>query len=443
MTHEAQLPVALAEASDAFAHIASFDNAILAVSGGPDSMALLVLAAECFARSGERAPLLSVATVDHGLRPESAAEAAFVADEARRLGLPHTTLRWASEKPATGIAAAARRARYQLLEEHARSFPAARVAIVTAHHLDDQAETFAMRLARGAGVAGLAAMAPERPLAEGSPIRLVRPFLTFPKSRLVATLEARGVRFFNDPTNEDERYERARIRQLLPALDAVGITSSALATSAGRLGEAEAALRYAEERFIATLDLSFGNEVFASLKTSAFCEGPSLLRQRVLARLVARYGGASQRPQLSEIEDLAARLQSEIRCTATLGGAMISSGSRFIRVWREAGRLAQSEFELNPGESRAWDNRFIVSRTPDAQGPVSIKPLGAANYLKIASRLVRRRRPPARAAHALPSFWSGRDLIAVPSLAPFMVVSEPPVEESGCSLKILALSACY
>jgi tRNA(Ile)-lysidine synthase len=443
MTHEAQLPIALAETRGALARIAPFDHVILAVSGGPDSMALLVLAADCFAGNGHGAPQLSVATVDHGLRPESAAEAAFVAGEARRLGLPHTTLRWTGEKPATGIAAAARCARYRLLEEHARSFPAARVAVVTAHHRDDQAETFAMRLARGAGVAGLAAMAPDRPLAEGSPVRLVRPLLAFPKSRLVATLEARGIRFFNDPTNDDRRYERARVRQFLPELDAAGITSSALATSARRLREAEAALRYAKEQFVATLDLSLGNEVFASLRTNAFREGPSLLRQRVLAHLVARYGGASQRPELSEVEDLAARLQSEDKCTATLGGAMISSGSRFIRVWREAGRLAQAEFELSPGESRTWDNRFIVSRASDARGPVWIKALGAADYSRIAGRLVRGQRPPARAVHALPSFWSGRDLIAVPSLAPFMSASQPPVEESGCSLKILALSACY
>jgi tRNA(Ile)-lysidine synthase len=443
MTHEAQLPIALREASEALARTAPFDHLILAVSGGPDSMALLVLAAECFAHKGEGAPLVSVATVDHGLRPESAAEAAFVASEAQRLGLSHTTLHWIGEKPAAGIAAAARTARYRLLDEHARSFPAGRVAVVTAHHLDDQAETFVMRLARGSGVSGLAAMAAERPLIEGSPVQLVRPFLAFPKSRLVATLEARGVPFFNDPTNNDERYERVRVRQVLPALEDAGVTPAAFASSARRLGEAEAALRYADDRFVATLDLSFGNEVFASLNAGAFREGPSLLRQRALARLIARYGGASQKPQLSEIEDLTARLQSEGKCMATLGGAMISCGGRFIRVWREAGRLAEAEFELSPGESRTWDNRFIVRRMLDASGPVRVKPLGAADYLKIAGRLVRGRRPPARAAHALPSFWRGQDLIAVPSLAPFALASKPPVEESGCSLKILALSACY
>jgi tRNA(Ile)-lysidine synthase len=443
MQRDAQLPIAPIEADAAFEQLAKFDHVVLAVSGGPDSMALLVLAAEWRARRAGAPPSLSVATVDHGLRPEAPGEAEFVARESRRLGLSHVVLPWTGEKPESGIPDAARRARYQLLEAHARSLTASNVAIVTAHHLDDQAETFAMRLARGAGVTGLAAMPSERALFDGSPIRLLRPLLPFPKSRLIATLGARGVPFADDPTNRDSRYERARVRQLLPALEAAGLPLAALATSARRLGDAEVALRYAEERFAATLDLSFGNEVFAAFNRDAFCEGPSLLRQRLLTRLIARYGGASERPELSEIEDLAARLQAEEKSTATLGGAMISSGSRFIRIWREAGRLAQSDLVLAPGESRTWDQRFVVRRAPEAIGPVKVKPLGPENYLKIAGRLVPGRRPPARAAHALPSFWKGDDLVAVPSLAPFAIASEPPLQETGCEFKVLALSAAY
>jgi len=421
MQRDAQVPIAPVEADAAFDQLAKFDHVVLAVSGGPDSMALLVLAAEWRARRAEVPPSLFVATVDHGLRPEAPAEAELVARESRRLGLPHVILPWTD----------------------ARNLAAGNVAIVTAHHLDDQAETFAMRLARGAGVGGLAAMPVERALAEGSPVRLLRPLLAFTKSHLIATLEARGVPFADDPTNRDSRYERARIRRVLPTLEAAGISAAALATSARRLGDAESALRYAEERFTATLDLSFGNEVFAAFDRGAFREGPGLLRQRLLARLVARYGGASERPELSEIEDLAARLQTEDKSTATLGGAMISSGSRFIRIWREAGRLAQSDLVLAPGESRTWDRRFIVRRAPEATGPVKVRPLGPENYLKIADRLVPGRRPPARAVHALPSFWRGDNLVAVPSLAPFAIASEPPLQETGCELKILALSAGY
>jgi tRNA(Ile)-lysidine synthase len=443
MDPQAQSPIAWIEADGALELLAKFDHVVLAVSGGPDSMALLVLAAEWCARRGNAIPLVSVATVDHGLRAESAAEAEFVAREAQRLGLPHAILPWSGEKPTTGIADAARNARYRLLDAHAQSFGASRVAVVTGHHLDDQAETFAMRLARGAGVDGLAGMRAERRLLDGSTVMLVRPLLAFPKSRLVATLSARGVTGVDDPSNTDARYERARVRQSLTALDAAGITATALATSARRLGEAEAALRYAEEQFAATLDLSFGNEVFASFNRGTFSNGPALLCQKVLGRLIGRYGGASQKPRLSEIEDLTARLRADGKCAATLGGAMISSGSHFVRIWREAGRLDQPEIELLPGQSQVWDQRFIVHRLLEATGPVKVRPLGAEDYLKIASRLIRGRRPPARAAHALPSFWTAAGLVAVPSLAPFAIAAEPPVQEAGCQIKVRALSAAY
>ena len=275
-----------------------------------------------------------------------------------------------------------------------------------------------MRLARGAGVDGLAAMRSERTLLDGSSVMLVRPLLAFPKSRLIATLSARSVSYIDDPTNIDTRYERVRVRQLLPALDAAGITATALATSARRLGEAEAALHYAEEQFTATLALSYGNEVFASFNRRAFRSGPALLGQRVLGRLIGRYGGASQKPRLSEIEDLTARIRADGKCAATLGGAMISSGSHFVRIWREAGRLDQPEIELLPGQSQVWDQRFIVHRLLEATGPVKVRPLGAEDYLKIAGRLIRGRRPPARAAHALPSFWTATGLVAVPFSLP-------------------------
>ncbi len=441
MSRGSHLPIVPDEADAAFEPLAKFEHVVLAVSGGPDSMALLVLASEWRQRRNGAPPSLSVATVDHGLRPESPREAKFVASEARRLGLPHITLLWTGEKPSRGIPDAARRARYRLLDDHARALSASDVAVVTAHHQGDQAETFAMRLARGAGVNGLAGMPAERMLHEGSTVSLVRPLLAFAKSRLIATLEARGLSSVDDPTNTDHRYERARMRSALSDLDAAGISPAALATSARRLGEAEAALRFADECFAATLALSFGNEVFAAFDRNAFRAGPALLRQRLLASLIARYGGASERPDLVEIEDLTARLQTEDKSTATLGGVMVSSGSRFVRVWREAGRLTQSDLILSPGESRTWDRRFIVQRAADAIGAVKVRPLGAENYARIAGHLAAKYRPPSRAAHALPSFWQGDDLVAVPSLAPFAVASQVSLEETGCQLKALAAAA--
>jgi tRNA(Ile)-lysidine synthase len=435
---ETNSPIADIEADAAFARLARFHHVVLAVSGGPDSMALLVLAAEWQARRTSRLPAISVATVDHKLRAQSGAEAEFVGREAARLGLAHTVLDWSGDKPATGLADAARRARYELLGEYAQKFAPAITAIVTAHHLEDQAETFAMRLARGAGVDGLSSISAERALREASPIVLVRPLLSFSKARLLATLAERGIAFVEDPTNVDARYERARMRQSFPALDAAGISARAVATSARRLGDAREALGYAEDSFIATLELTFGNEVFATLNSERFKCGPAFLRQRVLARLIARYGGASPEPRLSEIEDLAARLQRADKCTATLGGATISAGSHFVRVWREAGRLDEGEINLVPGESRIWDQRFILRCTPETTAAVTVRPLGDRNYLKIAGRLARKSRPPARAVYALPSFWVGSELLAVPSLAPFALASEPPLDPAGCELSTVA-----
>ncbi len=206
MSRDPQLPITDVEADAAFAGFARFDHVVLAVSGGPDSMALMVLAAEWQARVAHSATALSVATVDHGLRAESRREAEHVASEAKRLGLSHSILPWDGAKPRTGLPLAAREARYRLLEEHARSFGAGHVAIVTAHHLDDQAETLTMRLARGAGIDGLSGMRSERPLYDDSPFVLVRPLLTIGKARLVATLAARGISYADDPSNGDQRY---------------------------------------------------------------------------------------------------------------------------------------------------------------------------------------------------------------------------------------------
>ncbi|MET0408077.1 MAG: tRNA lysidine(34) synthetase TilS [Hyphomicrobium sp.] len=439
------------EADAAFAGLEAFDRVVLAVSGGPDSMALMVLAAEWRARMPSDAPLLSVATVDHGLRPESHAEAELVAEEARRLGLAHTTIPWNGEKPSTGLPAAARDARYRLLTDHAGTLGGGRMAIVTAHHRDDQAETFAMRLARGAGIDGLAGMRSERPVHGGLPIMLVRPLLAFSKERLVATLAARGIAYAEDTTNSDRRYERARVRSLASRFAGVGLSADAIATSARRLGEARDALSYAERCFVASLDISFGNEVFARLDRKAFEAGPIFLRQKIIARLIARYGGASPSPQLCEVEDLVARMQREGASAATLGGAMISTGSRFIRVWREVGRLDPAEVTLTPGVAQVWDGRFVVRWAGHAarysgrhnSNSVIVKPLGKGGYASIVGSLAPGHRPPTRASLAVPAFWTGGRLLAAPSLAPFAQLDGPPLDPGGYELAALADNAAF
>jgi tRNA(Ile)-lysidine synthase len=207
----------------------------LAVSGGPDSLALLLLAAA--ARPGR----VEAATVDHGLRSEAREEAIAVANICKDLDVPHTilTASW-SELPDSAIQERARRKRYRLLsywaEEHALG------ALVTAHHAEDQAETFLMRLARGAGVRGLAAIRP-RTITTGSHVRLVRPLLQWRRSELEKICADAKTTPASDPSNEDEQFERVRVRQALGRED--WLDPSAIARSAAHLADADAALDWA------------------------------------------------------------------------------------------------------------------------------------------------------------------------------------------------------
>ncbi|MGF9757131.1 tRNA lysidine(34) synthetase TilS [Microvirga sp. 0TCS3.31] len=208
---------------------------LAAVSGGPDSMALMQGLAR-WASIGRR-PTIYVATVDHGLRPEAADEAAFVAREATLLSLPHTTLLWTGDKPTAGIQEAAREARYRLLVEHARDIGASH--LVTAHTLDDQAETVMMRLSRGSGLSGLAGMRRET---GRQGIQHVRPLLGISKSHLLDHCRHQGWRFVTDPSNADDRYARVRWRRLMPLLAAEGLTAERLARLAARAAQADEAL---------------------------------------------------------------------------------------------------------------------------------------------------------------------------------------------------------
>lgn len=420
---------------------------VLAVSGGPDSLALMTLVAEFHLRHGANGQRVLVATVDHRLRPEAADEAQAVSRHAARFGFDHTTLCWEDCKPAAGIADAARQARYALLDQYVRTeSPAQPAALVTGHTEDDQAETVLMRLKRGAGVDGLASMAPCRPLTPGSHIDLVRPLLGLPKTRLEATLVVRNTVWVEDPSNEDEAYERVRVRRELVALKNIGLTPHALALTARRVLQARETVDYAMSAFMPSLALTFNGEIFAEFDRAAFDAGPVLLRQRLLSKLIARFGGATPAPHLAELERLVERMQGAQRGAVTLGGATISIGRRYIRLWREAGRIATTPLYLAPGESKIWDQRFRVGHSlPDLPLPdlppadvtppdiksIAIHALGEEGFGRVVASGVKLPECPAHAAYALPAFWSQDRLMAVPQLG-FFDPGNPDVS-AGCA----------
>lgn len=404
-----------------FALLAPFKRAVLAVSGGPDSMALMLLVSRWVASGKAPAGLsFDVATVDHGLRLASTREADWVAERARELGFTHTTLVWSGAKPDSGIQAQAREARYALLAAHARGHVPS--AIVTAHTSDDQAETLLMRLGRGSGLDGLAGMAPLRPLLPDRSVQLARPLLGLSKARLVATLNDAGRAWLDDPSNERLDFERVRLRSAQAQLAALGLSNEKLALSAARLTRARDALdKLTEEKVGNLVDVHEG--VFASLQRAAWESEPTEIRVRLLARLLGAFGGDAKPAQLSQIEALEAMLARGRPFSQTLGGCIVSQGLTTLRLYREPGHHDLPEFSLRPGEEALWDWRFRVrydvgeeDETAAVLEPVSVRPLGLSAYATLRGDLAPNNRPPARAAAGLPSIWSGDRLLAAPAL---------------------------
>ena len=334
-------PISAQNAKGLFADFRGAPAVVLAVSGGPDSLALMWLAAR-WRHALSQGPRLLAVTVDHGLRAEAAAEARAVKHLARSLGLSHRTMRWTGAKPKSGLPAAARSARYRLLAKAARESGATH--ILTAHTRDDQAETLLMRLVRGSGIAGLSAMARE---SEREGVRLARPLLDVPKSRLIATLKKARLSFADDPTNRDTSFTRPRLRALMPALAAEGGDARNLARLASRLARANAAIELlvdGAERYLTLRDRMTtppsGAVTAKSFDAKAFAAMTDEIRLRLLLRAINRFGHEGP-AELGKVEVLLSALDEAMaessakrrpRLKQTLAGALISLADDRISV---------------------------------------------------------------------------------------------------------------
>lgn len=433
----ASAPIAEAELEGLFAPLAPFRFLILAVSGGADSIAMMHLVLRWSQLHADPSRTIIVATVDHGLRPHSQDEAAWVAGEARGLGLAHEVLTWRGTKPATGVQDAARSARYRLLSELGwRHGGAGPVAIVAAHTEDDQAETFLMRLARGSGLDGLTGMSESRILHPGASCRLVRPLLRISGGRLRATLQARGLAWIEDPSNDCMRFERVRVRKASESLAALGLTNAAIALSGWRLERAREALELAASRLETMAGLDIHQGAFASFAADTFQSAAEELRLRMLARLVSAFGGQDAPARLAKLETFVSRMQVPEFSAATLGGCIVARESERVFVFREPGRAELPELELGPGDVGVWDRRFRVALDSAATARLRVQALGAAQFAQLRRDMAGEGGlPPARAAATLPSFWQDGALVAVPHLRAF--VSPSPETARHCSAEFL------
>lgn len=395
----------------------------VAVSGGADSMALVRLASAWADRRGGRAVGL---TVDHGLRPESAAEARQVGRWLAAAGIDHHVLRWRRARdgraaPRIGLQAAARDARYRLLGEWCRRRGV--FHLLLAHHLDDQAETVLLRLARGSGVDGLAAMSgvtTGRPAVAG--VRLLRPLLEVPKARLVATLHRLGQPWIEDPSNRDPAYARTRARAALVRSAAGDVTARRLAATARAMGRARVALGDATTALLveaAELDPA-GH---CRLRPRPLVEAPEEIGLRALARVLVCVGGADYAPRLERLERLyRAIAASSLGRGRTLLGCRVVPYRDSLLVVREA-RAADQVLALDPGRRGRWDGRFEVRLGRDAakiaRGPTTVRRLGRAGFAAVVGLCpaVRASPVPPAARPALPAVWDDEGPLAVPHLA--------------------------
>jgi len=397
-------------------------RAALAVSGGSDSTALMVLSADWLTAAATPVSRFTVLTVDHGLRPQSASEAQAVAAHATALGFRHATLTWTGPKPKTGVQAAARQARYRLMAAYMREHEVP--LLLTAHTAEDQAETFLMRLARGSGLDGLSAMASSAPL-DGQPpgeqhaLRIVRPLLKVSKVRLRATLEQRGIGWIEDPSNQSPVFERTRLRAARAQLDALGLTPEMLSMSARRLQRARAALEEATDAFCAPQSHKVVCDPcgFFRIDAPAFRTAAEEVALRVLARAVAAAGGSEQAIPLARLEIIVEALRASASAgTWTIARAMVVGSDNSILVEREPGREPLRRVAIEPGTRVLWDGRFWVDAGGQLEERLEVGPLGEEGVREVLSAGTIAATIPRPALRAVPALWRGNKLFAVPLL---------------------------
>ncbi len=377
----------------------------IAVSGGADSLALALLADDwARARKGRILAL----TVDHGLRRESRAEARRVARWLKQRGIAHRILVWRGAKPVTGIEAAARDARYRLLDEACRSEGA--LHLLLGHTRDDQAETVLLRLAAGSGPHGLAAMPFVQEYASH---RRIRPLLGIARARLRKTLRAYGQDWIEDPSNRDDRFARVRVRGALARCDAE--PSAMIAAAAAELGRARAG----DERAVAATLARAAHlypEGYARLDPAALAAAAPAIGWRALAAVLATVGGLAHAPRGDAVRRLHADLcAGALGSGRTLGRCRILPDGGGCLIVRETRAIPSAR--VGARGVAHWDGRFTVAGPPRAKG-LSVGPLGAAGWAELV-----RRQPALRAIAlpyavrlALPALRDRRGLAAVPAL---------------------------
>jgi tRNA(Ile)-lysidine synthase len=401
-------PLTLAEFAASLDSLARFEIQpflAVAVSGGPDSLSLAILA-DRWAR--ERQGEICAVTVDHRLRPESSTETRLLHRWLSTRAIRHEILAWSADKPASGIQEAARGARYTLLAEWCREHGC--LHLLTGHHREDQAETHLIRCRATSGADGLAGMSAIRELAN---CRILRPLLGVAKARLLALLDAERQPFITDPSNCDPTFERSRLRTT--GAVPVGAGFVALLNGVRKLGYERAAHERKCDRLLAQTAVlhpaGFG------VLDPRLALAPSDIAERALQAIVAAIGGRLYPARRQRIARLRGMLAAADRPGHTLGGCHFVRRRNHILVLRELAGAAGA-VRLLPGTSLLWDHRFSIALPATAKGAVTIGYLGRSGVVEL-NRLQPNRRHcslPRFVYPILPAVWDEKGIAAVPHL---------------------------
>ncbi|WP_321364472.1 tRNA lysidine(34) synthetase TilS [uncultured Celeribacter sp.] len=370
------------------------DHLAVAVSGGGDSLALLHLMAEWAAE--ERVKLEAV-TVNHGLRPEAAHEAQFVAEVSERLKVKHTTLNWSGYKGTGNLQDAARRARYRLMADWAKTRGISTIAL--AHTADDQAETFFMRLARASGIDGLTGMQRRR-VSDG--ITWVRPLLMQERFELRQYLRELREPWIDDPSNDDEAFERVKARRAMEELTKLGIDVHVVGRVMDHLGQVRSALDFATHDH--ALDCVFEEHGDLIIDRRRFAEGSPEVNRRLVVAALRWIASAEYGPRGMKLQEfLSAMMRGR---DATLHGVRLLGGKESFRLTREHAAVAGTV--ALPGG--VWDGRWVIEGVDNKE--FIIRALGEDGLLQLGERPADA--PPRETLAASPAVFDGNTLISAP-----------------------------
>ena len=386
----------------------------VAVSGGGDSVALTLLMNEWAKQRGGE---IYAVTVDHGLRPGSRDEAEVLHEKLKKRGIRHDIFGWAGEKPLTNIQERARDARYALLLDACRreNIP----VLAAAHNMEDQIETFWMRLSKGSGLDGLAGMAPSRMLGD---IRLIRPLLGFSRADLRQVCRDFGEEWVEDPSNANPQFLRVKLRQFETLLNSEGLTPLRLAQTMQKFEEARAALQFFTDRAAAGM-LDFHEAGFATLSLEPWKELPADIQRRILSTTILAIAPRDYGPGFEALEQLRSDMMVASFAGCTLGGCDIfPAKDGAVLLCREAATAAP---RAALGTSIVWDGFQVLWHRHESSGAPGLEVgiLGEEG-LALLRQIKEPKDPlftrleslPFKARKTLPALWKGQNLVAVPYL---------------------------